>query len=751
MSNNKTKDDLFVFAQEDDDTKLVSIAHANQNKVWKILIVDDDADVHAATEFVLRDAKIEDRRLDFYHAYNSKETIEVLQKEKEISVIFLDVVMETSNAGLDLIAVIRKHLGIKSSRIILRTGEPNQAPGIEVIRDYDINDYKLKTEITQQSLYTCLTSAVRSYKQICAIEKSREGLERVLTSTNNLLSRSDNVTFFQRIIVQAASLLKIAPEGVLCGKSKLDQDFFSIIAATGSYANEKDKMLIDFGSPDENALIERCLEVKKNIAGDKKIALYINSAIRGELCCLLVSKVELSDIDNDLLDLFSSNISICTDNVAYVEKLKTQAFFDETVDLPNRNALESIINQKLSDKEQSDYALALIDFDNFAEINVSLGQLYGDKLLRVAADRYRNRFQSPCTVARIGGDIFAVYGPSSYVTDDKLLQPFRNPFEIGGELQSLTATVGLVPAGEIRSSGSDVIKDASIVLKQAKKDRRGEVVTYHHSMIDQACSRLEMLKNLRSAFDLHELFLVYQPKLCLQTLEVHGFEALLRWRDKTGQFISPAEFIPLAEQSGLIVRIGEWVLGEAIQDLQHLKDKGYGNAKMAVNLSVAQFQQSDLLESIQRVVNEFSIDPHNIELEITESIAMGDIASNISVLEAIKKMGFSLSMDDFGTGFSSLNYLQKMPLDCLKIDRSFVNSIETPRGKDIVQMIIQLARSLNLRVIAEGVETREQAKLLEQMDCDEIQGFLYARPMPLFELDQWLANHRTKEGPHKAR
>ena len=742
MNDFHRKNDLLVFADEEKESPILKEEMKVDTSYWRILIVDDDEDVHAATKFALKGMSILGRELKFYHAYSAKEAQDILASEKDIAVVFLDVVMESSNAGLDMVSVIRDELKIKNTRIILRTGEPNQAPGIAVVRDYDINDYKLKSEITQQSLYTCLTSALRSYQQICEIEEGRKGLDSVIQSTSNLMARRSGISFYKSIVAQVASLLAVEPVGFICGKELENQAEATIISALGRYVSEEEKTLASLSFEHEKKLIEKSFSKKSNVVEDNIVVLYIGSPIRGEMCCLISSTARVPDIDKYLLELFSSNISICTDNITYVEKLKTQAYHDSLVDLPNRTALENVIDKHLAAEKDKDYALALVDIDNFAEINASLGQEYGDKILQVTADRLKNRFYSPCTVARISSDVFAVFGPPSYITNERIKQPFSDPFEIGGELQLLSVTVGVVPANEMQSSGSEVIKDASIVLKQAKKSHRGEVVIYHHSMIDQACSRLDMLKNLRTAFELDELFLVYQPKLCLKTLEVRGFEALLRWRNREGNFVSPADFIPLAEQSGLIIRMGEWVLRKALSELNELQNMGLSNVKMAVNLSVAQLQQQDIVETLKRVMSEFSLDTNYVELEITESIAMGDIVAIIEKLKMMKAMGFCLAIDDFGTGFSSLNYLQDMPLDCLKIDKSFVQTTESKRGREIVQMIVNLARALNLNVIAEGVETEEQAQLLRNLDCDEMQGFLYARPMPAVELHKWLQAHR---------
>lgn len=751
MSQDVPKDaDLFIFKDEESmpvtpfaNTEIPRSEQSDQ--VWRVLITDDEEDVHHATEFALRDMQLVGRNIEFYHAYNSQEAIEILQNVPNIAVILLDVVMETANAGLDLVPIIRDQLNLREVRVILRTGEPNQAPEIDVIRDYDINDYKLKSDLTQKRLYATVTTALRSYKQLCTIESSKKGLDMILRASSELLTQEGLNSFAQGVIVHIAALIGVSAEGLICvgRRDRKTEEKLMVIAAAGNYRTLIDRPLAEMNQGVAHDLLRRSLDGRCNAFGQAGFALYLGSHARGDMCCYVASGGIVSDVDQGLLEIFCGNIALCADNISFLERLKNYAFTDTLVGLPNRNALEEIINDHIRKDIDVPYSLALIDIDNFAEINAVLGQEYGDQLLRAAAERIKARFYSPNVVARVGGDTFAVFGPASHISSKPVLQPFVNPFQIGGELQLLSITAGIVPLNQLKGGGSEAIKDASIVLKQAKKHSRGLVVMFEQSMVVEARDRLETLKNLRSAFELNQLFLVFQPKLRLQDLSVTGFEALIRWRDSEGRFISPVDFIPLAEQSGLIIRLGEWILRNAIAELALLRAKGYMYASMAVNISVAQLEHPDMLEMLHRVMGESNISPEYIELEITESIAMGDMSANLERLGKIRAMGFKLSMDDFGTGFSSLTYLQKMPINCLKIDRSFVNKSDTKSGREIVEMIVQLGRTLGLNVIAEGVEEEVQGVLLREMGCNEVQGFFYARPMPRAELHQWLLERKN--------
>ncbi len=750
MTQLPPSDDFLTFMDEDEGAASKATSFENH---WTILIVDDEPDVHNATVFALKDTQILGRSLHFLHAYNSIEGEEILRTQRNIAVVLLDVVMETANAGLDLAAKIRNQYAIHDTRIILRTGEPNQAPEMRIIRDYDINDYKLKSELTQNRLYATLTAAIRGYRQIHTIDASKKGLDMILRSSSELLTQEGLQAFAAGVITHIAALISVPAEGIICVRrhdvAKASQ--LMIIAAAGDYCPLVDKVLCDTAQAKAFNSLQLCIDSRSNYFTGDGMALYLGSNARGDMSCYISSSQNIGEMEQSLLELFCGNIAICADNITYLEQLKNFAYRDTLVNLPNANALEQTMDEALLSGVGTHYSLALIDIDQFAEINAALGQEYGDKLLIATSERLKNRFHSPCFVARVAIDVFGVFGPSSHISDERLLAPFANPFEISGEIQILSVTAGIVNLSKMQVSGGEAIKFASIVLKKAKRNCRGQSLTFEPAMVDDARWRLNLLKELRNAFDRTELFLAFQPKLRADTLAVKGFEALLRWRNAKGQFISPVDFIPLAEQSGLIVRMGEWVLGSAMAALTKIHALGFTDATMAVNLSVAQLQHPDVIPMLKRVLGEFALSPSCIDLEVTESIAMGDINQNIAILNSIKDLGFSLSMDDFGTGFSSLSYLQKMPIDSLKIDKSFVQTMHTTSGHNIVQMIVQLGRTLNLNVVAEGVETEEQAAALRALSCDEMQGFLYAKPMAYADLTVWLESYARSHGPAAGR
>ncbi len=749
MSDEFGDSDLMNFADEPDSDLSGGEFDGHSIKSWRVLITDDEKDVHSATAFALRNTEILGRPLEFFHAYSGQEAMTLLKEVKDIAVILLDVVMETPNSGLDLVHIIRHELGIHDARIILRTGQPNQAPEIEIIRDYDINDYKLKSELNQTKLYAALTTAIRSYNQIRAIEAGKKSLDMIVRASSELLTQKGLNNFAQGVIIHLSGLLSIPPEGLICVRRKNspeEDNHIQIIAAAGQYCSLIDHYLTDLNESDAKSLLIQCLDNHCNVFHKRGLALYLGSDSRGDMSCFVMSSGMISDIDQQLLEIFCSNISVCADNLTLVDKLSHYAYHDLLVDLPNRNALTEKIDKALNNGETSDYSLALIGIDNFAEINATLGQGYGDKLLKAIGNRLNEAYSTPCSVARVGGDTFGVLGPSSHIQPDQLLTSFIQHFDIEHEQQTVVATAGIVPLNEIEGKGQEAIKDASIVLKLAKHQNRGETVMFNNTMLTDAKNRLDLLKSLRLAFEENKLFLAYQPKFNLKKNKVTGFEALLRWKNLEGELISPQDFIPIAEQSGLIIRLGEWVLRKAAIKMKELLNAGWDDIHICVNFSVAQLTHSNALETLDKVITDIDIDPRYIELELTESIAMENVQSVIKRLKKIKEKGFSLSIDDFGTGFSSLSYLQRMPIDRLKIDQSFIHTSNTEHGREIVEMIIHLGRTLGLCVVAEGVEKPMQVDLLKELNCEEVQGFLYAMPMPDEELNIWLEEQNHKKG-----
>lgn len=383
--------------------------------------------------------------------------------------------------------------------------------------------------------------------------------------------------------------------------------------------------------------------------------------------------------------------------------------------------------------------IAILDIDDFAEVNDALGHEQGDRLLQAVAERLRANLGSGSVLARIGGDTFGLMGSLDALEPARTLDLFREPFAVQDDSMVVTATLGLVRLDDVRGGGLDALKDANIALKRAKKNRRGGYVVFSNEMGFDIRERVRLLRGLRAAVDNERLFIVYQPQVSLNDGQVVGTEALLRWRDDDGGFVPPEKFIPLAETSGLIVVLGDWVLRTACHELRRLQALGWTDLRMSVNVSLIQFRHPGFLDKLRSALQETGIAPARLELEITESVAMEDADFILETLTAIKALGVSIAIDDFGTGYSSLSQLRQLPVDRLKIDRVFVRELNGQiQGGHIAAMVVELGRSLGMTVIAEGVEDEQQAQTLGAMGCHEAQGFLYAPALPTGELQEWL-------------
>jgi diguanylate cyclase (GGDEF)-like protein len=555
---------------------------------WRVLVVDNDPDVHAATRAALEGQMLFERPLVFMHAYSGDEARCLLLREHDLAMVLIDVGSQRARTGLDLVDFIRHTAGLSNTRIVLRTGRPGQVPDLDTLLRYDINDYRTKAELTRDRLLAMVVTAVRSYKQLCAVHAS--------------------------------------------------------------------------------------------------------------------------------------------------------AYHDPLVNLPNRSHFIDKVNE-CEQRGMDDHIVALVDIDDFSATNDMMGHHFGDRLLEQVARRLQDSLPADVLLARLGADTFAVLGPVQQVQPRRLLECALQPLHIEGVPHKVSLTCGYVLLPKAPQPGADLIKDATIALKRAKRDHRGQHLQYAHQMGTEARARAVLLSKLRQAIDKQQLFLVYQPQLNLATQQLIGLEALLRWRTEDNSFIPPDQFIPVAEHSGLILALGQWVLTTACATMRELLDNGLAPLRMAVNVSTVQLQDPGFHGLVCAALAANKLQGRHLELEITESVAALPTKLLDSTLGALRAQGISIAIDDFGTGYSSLSYLERLPLDRIKIDRSFTRQLGDPHGARIAEMVAELGRKLGLTVLAEGIEDAGAWQALLAMGCQEGQGYHIARPMDKTELIHWLGRH----------
>ncbi|WP_298013941.1 EAL domain-containing protein [uncultured Aquabacterium sp.] len=727
-------DDLLPLIEDDPDND--TLPPAPSGTPWTVLVVDDDADVHHATEIALRGLLIEGRPLTLLHAYSRAEALARIEQTEDLAVMLLDVVMESDDAGLTLVREVRTRLRREALRIILRTGQPGYAPELVTIRDYDINDYRTKSELTRVRLFTSLTTAVRAYRQMRAHEQTRRGLEMVVRASTELSKLHGMQLFARGVVNQLCALLGMRPEGLICAQAGLENegDPARVIAAAGQYGELIQRPLHELGLPRVQDALERCLTERRSHFEGGMTLYFATSEGRG-LAAYIDHQADLPPLDRHLLEVFCSSISAGFENVLLYGQLADQAYLDPLLQIPNLNHfLKCLSELSMPDAKRN---LAVVDIDSFASINDMLGHGFGDALLRTVSNRLTSSLGERCTVARVSADVFGVLGPKELVDAEPLQRHFAMPFLVQGQTVRLSATMGLVRLGQPAGAGAELLNDAHLALKRAKGLQRGTACYFSAEMGQDARTRMQLLNSLRAATGSSQLFTVYQPKVCLQTGRALGLEALLRWRKPDGELVPPDRFIPLAEQAGLMSVLGSFVLHTACAQLRRLHEAGYPHLTMAINVSQAQLREPDFIPLLADMLNETRVAPACVELEVTESMAADDLNLMRQRLEEIRALGLTAAIDDFGTGFSSLSVLRHLSADRLKIDRAFVAEIE--QDSRIARMVVNLGHSLSMKVVAEGVETPAQRELLQQLGCEEGQGWLFARPMTEPDLLNWLA------------
>jgi diguanylate cyclase (GGDEF)-like protein len=443
-------------------------------------------------------------------------------------------------------------------------------------------------------------------------------------------------------------------------------------------------------------------------------------------------------------------------NKTATEQLTYNAFHDALTDLPNRSLFIDRLQHAITAsarRDKSHYAVLFLDMDRFKIINDSLGHLVGDKLLIAVGFKLTECIRPGDTVARLGGDEFSLLlddvnglNDAVYIAN-RIHQKLSIPLMIEGHEVYASVSIGIALGSELYERAEEVLRDADIAMYEAKKRGNSCTEIFDTRMHAGVLDRIQLESELHGVIDHDELTLVYQPILNLNTLRLIGFEALVRWNHPTRGMVYPAEFIPLAEHTGLIIKIGEWILREACRELGLLQRRfpSQPPMRMSINISGKQFAQENLADLVAAIIQETGIDPSSLTIEITESIIMDNIDVAIATMNRLRAMGVHIHIDDFGTGYSSLSYLHSLPIDALKIDRSFINKL-TVNGEnaEIILSIISLAKSLNFDVIAEGVELAHQLEQMKGMECRLGQGYLFSKPMAPGAIEAWMLAEEFK-------
>ena len=703
-----------------------------QSPAWRVLVADHDLQVHAAARAAVQGLVLFGRPVVVLHAQDAARARHLLLQEDDLAVLLLDALLGGAASG-GLAGFARQQAGRVNMRIVLRTEARSLA--LPMLARHDIGDHRRKAELSPQRLRAVLAGAVRAYVQHCRIDANRRSLARIVQSGAALMEQTDLRGFAAAVITQLAGLLGVAPQGLVCVRETGAASGCRVLAATGDFAARRRRLQTSNAALLLHRALVQGLPAHGGASGGLALPMGQHA---GQAMAVYVHAPALREAPEPrLLEVFCAHLRTLRHNRSLLERLHQSAYHDAVVSLPNRAHFPELVDA-CARRGARDHILALLDIDDFSATNDVMGHRFGDRLLRAVAQQLAQALPPGVLLARVGSDTFGVLGSRAQVLPQRLLACVRQPLLLDGVPHKVSLTCGYVLLADAGQTGVDLFKDATIALQRAKREHRGQELRYAEQMGAEARERALLLSELRAAIDQARLYLVYQPQRDLRTQALVGLEALLRWRTADGRLVPPDRFIPVAEHSGLIVPLGQWVLATACATMRAMLDQGCAPRRMAVNVAVAQLRDPAFLATVRGALAEHGLQGRHLELEITESAAVLPTQLLESTLTALRAEGISIAVDDFGTGYSSLSYLERLPLDRIKIDRGFVRQLRQARSARIAETVAQLGRRLGLQVLAEGIEDADTLQALVDMGCHEGQGYHIAQPMEREALQAWL-------------
>jgi len=672
----------------------------------RVLLVDDDEDDYVMTRELLSEAGTGAFQLDWVFDY--EKAIEAIER-REHAVYLLDYRLG-ERSGLDIL----RRAGGKSpqSPMILLTGQGDELVDIEAMKE-GAADYLIKGQLTSDLLARSIRYAMERSKTSQSLRESEERYQRLVELSPDAI-----------IVHTEGRIVFVNGAGV------------RLLAATSS-AELIGKPIINFVHADYRESVRKRIDqtLHENIEvpfAEEKFVRVDGVEIQVE-----VGAVPFIYENEPAVQVVARDISA---RKLIEEKLIHDAFHDALTGLPNRALFKEhlmLAVQRAKKKDPYLFAVLFLDLDRFKNVNDSLGHAVGDELLIGIARRLESHIRPVDRVARFGGDEFAVLldgidEPSDATRVAKRLQSeLQQPLNIRGHDVFTSASIGIAMSSTGYDGPDDIVRDADTAMYRAKTLGKARYEIFDLEMHSRAVALLKLETDLRLAVERQEFFIQYQPIMKLGTNRIHGFEALVRWQHPERGLLMPSEFITVAEETGLIIPLGRWVLWEACRQTKLWQEEfpGYESLTLSVNYSGKQFMQSDVIEQIKVILEETGFNPYLLQLEITESAVIENTKTITEMILQLRNLGIRLSMDDFGTGYSSLSYLHNFPIHTLKIDRSFISNKGEVGDNEIVRTIIMLARNLGLDVVAEGVETTEQLAYLQALDCEYAQGFLFSKPL----------------------
>ena len=673
----------------------------------KVLLVDDDEDDYVMTRELLSEVGTGTFQLDWVFQY--EKAIEAIDR-REHDVYLLDYRLGEQN-GLDILrSTTGKNL---QSPMILLTGQGDEMVDIEAMKE-GAADYLIKSQLTADLLARSIRYAMERAKASQSLRESEERYQRLVELSPDaiIVHTAGKIVFVNGAAVR---LLGASSSAELIGKP------FTKFVPSESFVSVT------------NEIVDQCVQDNVEVQfAEEQLVRMDGVEIQVE-----AGAVAFIYENQPAVQVVARDISA---RKLIEEKLIHDAFHDALTGLPNRALFKEHLKlavQRAKKKDPFLFAVLFLDLDRFKNVNDSLGHAVGDELLVGIARRLETHIRPVDRVARLGGDEFAILldgieDPSdSTRVAERLQLELQLPFNIRGHDVFTSVSVGIAMSSTGYSGPDDVLRDADTAMYRAKALGKARYEIFDLEMHSRAVALLKLETDLRLAVERHEFIIQYQPIMQLGTNQIHGFEALVRWQHPERGLLSPLEFIPIAEETGLIIPIGRWVLWEACRQTRIWQEEfpGCEDLTLSVNYSGKQFMQPDVIEQVKLILEDTGFNPCLLQLEITESAVIENTKTVTEMILQLRALGIRLSMDDFGTGYSSLSYLHNFPIQTLKIDRSFISNKGEAGDNEIVRTIIMLARNLGLDVVAEGVETAEQLAYLQALDCEYAQGFLFDHPL----------------------
>ncbi len=726
---------LFDFMPETEPSTALAQQH------WKVLSVEDDAGYQASLIFALESLEVLGRSVELLSASSAFEATQIIAHNPDISVILLDVVMEDDEAGLRLVGTIRDVIGNAEVRIILLTGQPGMAPRDDVMQRYDIDDYWCKSELTNDHLLTVITCNIRTWDHLTQLTRARQGLQMVIDASESISSKRDIASFTHAVLVEIGNILGVEQGGILCTllQAQGPVEEAAILAATDDFRKFVGRSLRSLESSELHEAFQQAANRREHCFVNGYSLFYFSSSAidQREYLVLIKTQRPLLSTEINLLQVFSENVSTGFTNVALYNRLTELAYSDPLLGIPNRNwLLRELGNMSQADRQQAE--LVVLEIDDFTDIGIAFGEPFCNDLLYCLYRQLVAALSPDSAIARIDRNSFALLATAEQHLDQAFFTRFLSePLIIADSEHRIAATVTVVALSLQHNRKPDqILRLAESTVETAHRKKLG-YLAYSPDFEQDIANRYALLSELRSALSGQQLTLELQPKVRLSDGALLGFEALARWKLPNGEPVSPGEFIPLAETSGLIGQLDQSILLQACQALHELKAAGI-EVPIAVNVSSPELVQPRFFNRMLALIKDAGIRPDQLELEITETQAVEDYSRISPYLRKLIALGMGVSIDDFGIGYSSLSHVTDLAATTLKIDKSFIDRLGHSRADEqVVDMILRLGECFGFRIIAEGIETREQCRILQDRGCEQGQGYLFARPMPLPQAIEW--------------